>query len=106
VIISVIPIVGIVIGGTVVFFYLLWRHREKSLQIKTGVAPKRLNLRLFSFLIGTLLVCIGSVLSILFALLAGLSYTLLGGVIPLSLGIGFLVFYKNYPEPPADGPQG
>ena len=35
VIIAIIPIVGIVIGGVVVFFYLLWRHREISLQIKT-----------------------------------------------------------------------
>ncbi|MDR1786609.1 MAG: hypothetical protein LBR23_09160 [Spirochaetaceae bacterium] len=102
VIISIIPIVGIVIGGVVVFFYLLWRHREKSLQIRTGVTPRRLNLRVFSFLIGVLLVCVGAVLTVVFLLLAGRSYTLLGGLIPLSLGIGCLIFYKNYPESPAD----
>ena len=37
VIIAVIPIVGIVIGGTVIFFSLLWRHSEKKLQIKNGI---------------------------------------------------------------------
>jgi hypothetical protein len=106
VIISIIPIVGIVIGGIVVFFYLLWRHREVSLQLKTGVTPKKINFRLFSLLIGILLVCIGAVLSVVFVLLAGISYTLLGGLVPLSIGIGCIVFYKLYTEPPADEPKG
>lgn len=98
VIISIIPIVGIVIGGTVIFFYLLWRHREIALQIKTGVTPKKINLRLFSLLSGILLVCVGAVLSVIFFALAGVSYTLLGGLIPLALGIGFIVFFKLLPH--------
>jgi hypothetical protein len=105
VIISIIPIAGIVIGGIVVFFYLLWRHREISLQIKTGVAPKRLNLKLFALLIGILLVCVGAVLTVLFFLLAGISYTVLGGLIPLALGIGFLVFYRLFDQPGTDDKQ-
>jgi hypothetical protein len=98
IIISVIPIVGIVIGGIVVFFYLLWRHKEILLQIKTGVVPKKINIKLFSLLIGILLLCVGSVLSIIFVVLAGISYTLLGGLVPLAIGVGFIVFYKIYPD--------
>jgi hypothetical protein len=98
IIISIIPIVGIVCGGIVVFFYLLWRHRETSLLIKTGQTPKKLNLKLFALLIGILLVCVGVVLTVIFLVLMGISYPLLGGLIPLALGIGFIVFYKLYSE--------
>ena len=49
---------------------------------------------MFALLSGILLVCVGSILSLLFALLDGLSYTLLGGLIPASIGIALLVFYK------------
>jgi hypothetical protein len=101
VIISIIPIVGIVTGGTVVFFYLLWRHREISLQIKLGQTPKKLNLRLFALLSGILLLCVGAVLTAIFVFLAGLSFMLLGGLIPLALGIGFIVFFRFCPH---DGP--
>lgn len=97
VIISVTPIVGIVIGGIVVFFYLLWRHKHLSLMIKSGsYKPVTFNFKLFSLLTGLLLSGIGVVLTILFALLEGLSYTLLGGLIPGVLGISLLVFYKLY----------
>ena len=95
VVIAVIPIVGIVIGGIVVFFYLLWHHHEVKLQIQKGsYAPRNLNIRLFSLLTGILLVCVGAILSILFLLIEGLSYTLLGGLIPFSIGVGLLVFFK------------
>lgn len=99
VIIAVIPIVGIVIGGVVVFFYLLWRHRETSLQIKTGCfKPKQLNLKLFSLLTGLLLTGVGAVLSLVFLLVQGLSYMLLGGLLPMIIGICLIVFYKVYPK--------
>ncbi|MDE6349372.1 MAG: hypothetical protein K2K67_00005, partial [Treponemataceae bacterium] len=57
VIIAIIPIVGIVIGGTVVFFSLLWRHGEKKLQIKAGTYPhERVRLKTGSRLVGLRLV--------------------------------------------------
>ena len=96
VIIAITPIVGIAIGGIVVFFYLLWRHRETSLQIKTGTyLEKKFNIRLFSLLTGILLIAVGLTLSVIFFLLRGISYTLLGGLIPFALGIGFVIFYKS-----------
>ena len=36
VVLAVIPIVGIVIVGIIIFFYLLWHHHEIKLQIKMG----------------------------------------------------------------------
>lgn len=98
VIITLIPIIGIVIGGIVVFFYLLWHHREMSLLIKTGnYKPRTFNLRIFSLFSGILLTAVGFILTILFILLEGLSYPLLGGLIPLCIGIALLVFFKLYP---------
>ncbi|HIW35630.1 MAG TPA: hypothetical protein IAA30_01465 [Candidatus Treponema faecavium] len=99
IILAVIPIVGIVIGGIVVFFYLLWRHREITLQIRTGCYIQRsINLKLYALLTGLLLTGVGAVLTILFLLLNGISYTVLGGLIPLALGICLLIFYRLYPQ--------
>ena len=99
VIVAIIPIVGIVIGGVVVFFYLLWRHREISLQIKTGhFNPKPFDFRLFSLFTGVLLTGIGFVLSLILYLAQGISYSVLGGLLPLTIGICLIVFYKVYPK--------
>jgi hypothetical protein len=104
VMIAVSPTVGIIIGGAVIFFYLFWRHREITLQIKTGsYIEKKINLKLFSLLTGLLLVGVGIVLTVITALIAGKSYTLLGGLIPAALGICLLVFYKLYPEATDNG---
>ena len=68
VIIAIIPIVGIVFGGTLVFFYLLWRHKQISLQVKTGnYKPSNFDLKLFSLMLGILLTGIGLVLTLFFA---------------------------------------
>lgn len=94
VIVAVIPIVGIVMGSVVVFFYLLWSHKEKTLLIERGVyRPNAIELETFSLLTGLLLGCVGAVLSALFLAKDGFSYSVLGGLIPLALGIGLLVFY-------------
>lgn len=94
VLVAVIPLVGIVIGAVVVFFYLLWKHREIVRQIEKGVYKKpSFDLNLFCLLSGFLLVGVGVVLSTLFLLIEGLSYSLIGGFIPLALGAGLLAFY-------------
>ncbi len=99
VIVAIIPIVGIVIGGIVIFFYLLWRNSQISLLIKTEkYEPLKFNLKLFSLLTGILLIGIGFTLSIVFTLLGGFSYQLLGGLIPLTVGICLIVFNKLYTE--------
>lgn len=99
IIISIIPIVGIVIGGVVIFFYLLWHHKHVSLQIKTGTFRHiNFNWHLFSLLAGLLLTGVGIVLTVLFLIVRGADYAVLGGLIPLACGISLIVFYKLYPN--------
>jgi hypothetical protein len=94
IIITIMPIVGIVMGAVVIFFYLLWNHRQKVLLIKAGhyVKPE-FDLLSFSLLAGLLLASVGAALSIFLAIMGEVGYGLLGGLIPLSTGIGLLVYY-------------
>lgn len=95
VIVAIIPIVGIVFGGIVIFFYLLWDHRQKMLQIRNGVYnPKQFDVVLFSLLCGLLLTCVGAVLTVFFFIIGGASYMLLGGLIPFAVGVGLLLFNR------------
>ncbi len=94
VIISIIPIVGIVMGSVVVFFYILWGHRERMLMIDRGLySPVPLDLDTFCLLAGILLAALGVTLGAVFLAISGFSYSLLGGLIPLAIGAGFLAFY-------------
>jgi hypothetical protein len=94
VIIAVIPIVGIVMGSAVIFFYLLWYHRRKTLLIQAGHYTRDdFDLLSFSLLAGLLLSCVGVALTIFLVIIEGISYALLGGIIPLSMGAGLLVYY-------------
>lgn len=94
ILIAVIPTVGIVMGSVVVFFYLLWNHRRKTLLIRQGIKPDpSFDLVTFSLLAGLLNIGVGFVLSLFFLLKDGIQYGLLGGLIPLSVGISLTVFY-------------
>jgi len=94
VIISIIPIVGIFMGSVVIFFYLLWNHRRRTLLIKAGHYTRpEFNLLTFSLLSGLLLSTVGVALTVLLSIIEKTSYGLLGGIIPLSMGVGLLAFY-------------
>jgi hypothetical protein len=95
VIVAVIPIVGIALGSVLIFFYLLWDYRRKSLLIKAGqYAPPRFDLLSFSLLAGLLLGTVGITLTVFLIIVQGSSYGLLGGLIPLSIGTGLLIYYR------------
>jgi hypothetical protein len=94
VIVSIIPIVGIVMGSVVVFFYLLWNHKRRTLLIKMGhYARPEFDLLSFSLLAGLLLGSVGTALTLFLAVALGVNLGLLGGIIPLAVGIGLLVYY-------------
>ena len=94
ILIAAIPLVGIIMGSVVVFFYLLWRHRQIVRQIQAGIYHKPVfDLLLFCLLAGFLLSGTGLILSLLFIFLEGLSYALLGGFIPLACGGSLIAFY-------------
>jgi hypothetical protein len=95
IIFSIVPIVGIVMAAVIAFFYLLWSHREKVRLIERGqYETKRIDLDTFSLLAGLLLTSVGAVLSVLFIIVEGASYALLGGLIPFAAGLSFLVFFS------------
>jgi hypothetical protein len=94
ILIMVIPIVGIVMGSVVVFFYLLWRHKQHTMMIEKGLVPPRnFNLPAFSLVAGLVMSSVGFVLSIFFVLTNGATYSLLGGLIPLAVGASLLLYY-------------
>ena len=93
IVISIIPIVGIVLGATLIFFYMLW------LQIKTGsFVQKNINFSAIVLLAGLTLTGVGLVISLVFAIKNGFSYALLSGLIPAVIGICLLIFYKVFPD--------
>jgi hypothetical protein len=95
VIIAIIPIVGIVMGAVVIFFYLLWNHRRRTLLIKAGQYNRpAFDLLSFSLLTGLLLSCVGITLTVFLIIVQGNTYGLLGGIIPLSAGAGLLAYYR------------
>ena len=94
VIISVIPIVGIVMGSVVAFFYLLWNYKWKKLLVQAEqYRTPAFDILSFSLLAGLLLGSVGITLTVFLAIVQGSGYALLGGLLPLSMGIGLLVYY-------------
>ena len=94
VIIAIIPIVGIVMGSMVIFFYLLWYHQRRTLLIKAGqYKMPEFDFLSFSLLAGLLLAAIGVTLTVFLIIVMGVGFTLLGGLIPLSSGAGLLAYY-------------
>jgi hypothetical protein len=94
IIIAIIPIAGIVMGSVVIFFYLLWNHKRRTLLIKAGQYKRpEFDLLSFSLLAGLLLGAAGLALTVFLAVLLGKSFGVLGGIIPLAIGAGLLVYY-------------
>ncbi len=94
--VTIIPIVGIVCGATVIFFYLYYSYRAKILMIEKGIYKhpiEKFDLEGFSLFLGILSFCVGLGMSIFFMLKEGLSYGLLGGLIPLFVGLGLIAFF-------------
>ncbi|MDR2510767.1 MAG: hypothetical protein LBC77_09015 [Spirochaetaceae bacterium] len=94
VIIAVIPIVGIVMGSVVVFFYLMWNYKRQVLLIQTQRYERAtFDLQSFSLFTGFLLGGVGLCLTIFLSVLLGRGMWLLGGIIPLSIGISLLLYF-------------
>ena len=94
VIVTIIPIVGIVMGSVVIFFYLYWNHRQKVMMIERNLLSKGdFDIDLFSIFTGLLLTGVGAVLVLFFILKEGFGYTLLSGLIPLAIGLSLIIFF-------------
>ena len=94
VIVSIIPIVGIVMGFLVIFFYLLWSFKVKVHMIEKGIYTRTpFDMDTFSLLSGLVLFIMGLVLTIFFLVKDGFSYGVLSGLIPVSIGVSLLIFF-------------
>jgi hypothetical protein len=94
IIVTIIPIVGIVMGGVVIFFFLFWNHKQRMLIIEKGQYVKiDFDLSTFSLFAGLVLTSIGVCLVVFFVILEGFSYPVLSGLVPFSLGVSLLVFF-------------
>ncbi len=96
ILVTVIPIVGIVFGSVVLFFYIYFGYRTRMLMIEKGIYRSPLemfDLETFALLLGLLSFSIGFGMSIFFYFREGLSYGLLGGLIPFFVGIGLISFF-------------
>lgn len=95
IILSLVPAFGIVFGSVVLFFLFYWQYSMRKEMVRAGVYRHSTlrNLRVFCLLLGCLAAGVGLPMTILFYLLQGMTYALLGGLIPLGCGIGLLCFY-------------
>lgn len=94
VIVTIIPIVGIVMGALVLFFYILLGFRTKRAMIEKGIYKRpEIDLDTFSLFLGLLLSGVGAALLVFFIIKSGLTYGLLSGLIPFSIGLSLVTFY-------------
>jgi hypothetical protein len=86
--------VGIVMGSTVIFFYLLWNHKQRIKIIEKGTYKKSdFDIDVFSILSGLILSSLGVSLVVFFLIKEGFTYGVLSGLIPLAIGISFIIFF-------------
>ncbi len=92
VLISTLPMIAIIVFGILAFFYLKWEHQKRMLIIEKGgeLPPAKFNEKLL--LIGLLSLFIGIGLTVFFIIQTGLSNALLGGIIPLTAGMGIITY--------------
>lgn len=95
VVVSVIPIVGIVMGCLVILFYLLWDYKYKVFLVEKGLRKDRpFDFTAFCLLSGLILFTLGLCLVIVFLVIDGFSYGVLGGLIPSAVGLSLLLFVR------------
>lgn len=95
IVVYLIPIFGIVFGTTLLWFLFYWWHKQKIELIRAGLyQPFPFDIKAFSFFIGLLLTFTGLVLSIVFIAVLGRTLAMLGGLLPLAIGLGLLAYYK------------
>ena len=94
VLVSIIPIVGIVMGSVVIFLFLMLDYKQKKLMIEKGIYnPRPFDLDSFSLFSGLIMIGVGGSLLIFFLLKDGLNYGSLSGLIPFSVGVSLIVYY-------------
>jgi len=95
VIMSLFPIVGVVMATFLLFFHILWHHKQTVMLIRQGTyAPSKLDFLNICLLSGILLLVLGVALTVFFISIKRRDYTLLLGLLPFSIGLSLLIYYK------------
>lgn len=103
ILLSILPLVAITLGGVLFFFFLLWQYKLQKGLINSGqYKPNSVkSIRILSLLFGINGVLLGVPLILILFTVDGMGYSVLGGLIPLCLGLGMLIFYsviRQYPQ--------
>jgi hypothetical protein len=93
ILIASIPVVAVVLLAVLTFFFILWDYKKHQLMIERGITPKPRNIDDKLLLIGIVSLFVGIGLLVFFSLKAGLSNSLLGGIIPTASGMGIISYY-------------
>ncbi len=93
VLIASIPLVAVTLLAVLTFFFILWDYKRIRLIIERGGTPVPRNLDEKLLLIGIVALFVGVGLLVFFALKTGLSDSLLGGIIPTTVGLGIITYY-------------
>mgnify|MGYP000844247702 CR=1 FL=1 len=95
IIVSIIPIVGIVMGCAVILFYLFFSFKLKREMIQKGIYSRTpFDMETFSLLAGLILFILGLILVFFFLVKDGFSYGVLSGLIPSAIGLSLLIYVK------------
>ena len=96
ILLSLVPLVGIIAGMVVLIIFIRHYYATRRQMIEAGrfPTPTIQYLRSLALLGGILAISSGLPLTLLFLVVEGISYPLLGGLIPLFAGIGLLIFFS------------
>jgi|GEM_PF-2588252 len=95
--ITIIPLLGIIVGGVVICMHLFLSHRQRMMMLEKNININiSIDIELLSLFTGLLLICVGIALSIFFLIRSGIDYAMLSGIIPLAVGIALFSFYFIY----------
>jgi hypothetical protein len=95
IVIFLVPIFGIVFGSILLGFVFYWWYKQRMELIRHNLYKvEPFDFKAFSFLLGLLLTFTGLTLSIVFIMVLGNSLAMLGGLIPLAIGLSLLIYYK------------
>jgi hypothetical protein len=90
-----VPIFGIVFGSILLSVISYFWYKQRLELIKSGLyKPSGFDFRIYSFFVGLVLSFTGIALSVVFIIVLGNSLAMLGGVIPLAIGLSLLTYYK------------
>jgi hypothetical protein len=81
ILVTIIPIVGIVMGAVVLFLYLIFNHRQRMLMIEKGQFRRLvIDYQALALLTGLLTLGIGLSLTVFFYFKDGFAYSVLSGL--------------------------